>query len=983
MDLKIASAVVWSARGHRLRAGSAGASADQGRCAPVRRPTLAVWQVFGALAAVLHLIAAGASAVERQRDRVDDNFFESKVRPVLAEHCYKCHSAQAKAPKGGLRLDSLEGMKEGGDTGPAVVPGDVEASLLVKAVKYNDDVLRMPPKGRLPSESIDALAQWIKDGAAGPHGLGGSFAHKSAGIDFDSASSHWAYQPVKRPAIPTVRNRDWARTPVDSFMMARLDLAELTPSPPADRRTLIRRAYYDLIGLPPTAAEVGSFESDRSPEAFERVVDRLLASPHYGERWGRHWLDVARYADTKDGVLMFGDDRVRPYAYTYRDYVIHALNLDLGFDRFVHEQLAADVVAPKEEPWRLAAMGFLTLGRGFDNNIYDQIDDRIDTVTRGFLGLTVACARCHDHKYDAIPTADYYALYGVFASSEPPLELPLIGRPDERRLPGDAEKQAAKKRDELRGFLDGQFKLLSDEARQRTPDYLVRAGTMRPDPLETAIYYLSLAPEDLRPQIVARWRRYLDGRARLNDPVFGPWHDLMAVAEPDFAASASAIIGRWISRPSGTQPGQLNSLVAELLRRSTIHTKADVARAYGELIRRVGEESRSSLHSAGPGLMDRERLQIRAILAGQESPAYFPKSQTYYYMSRSEKDGFGAKLTELDRMAVKSPSDPPRAMVLLDAEELNDPRIFVRGNPAQPGERVPRQFLRVLAGPGRRPFSHGSGRLDLADAITSPANPLTSRVIVNRVWMHHFGEPMVSSPSDFGTRSTAPSHPDLLDYLAARLMEDGWSLKSLHRSIMLSATYQQSSLDRPACRQTDPENHLLWRFPRHRLDLEAMRDTLLFVSGRLDLKMGGRPVDVAGDPRNGRRTVYGMVDRQSLPAVFRAFDFASPDQSAERRPRTTVPQQALFSMNSPFVIEQAEALAARLSVAGAATPEAGITALYLAALGRAPIPAEVEAGRQFLISRATSPGAPGASRLSRNEQLSQVLLMTNELLFVD
>jgi hypothetical protein len=932
------------------------------------------------------VLLVGPAAVVRaggQSDRAGDDFFESRIRPVLAEHCYKCHSANAKALKGGLRLDSLQGMKRGGDTGPAVVPGDLEASLLIKAVKYDDDVLRMPPAGRLPTASIDALTKWIRDGAVAPHDVEAARARKAPGVDSDSARTHWAYQPVKRPEIPVVRDQRWLRTPVDSFILTRLEGAGLTPSPLADRRTLLRRAYYDLIGLPPTAAAVASFERDPSADAFAQVVDRLLASPHYGERWGRHWLDVARYADTKDGVLMFGDDRVRPYAYTYRDYVIRAFNLDMGFDEFVHEQLAADAVAPKDQPWRLAAMGFLTLGKGFDNNIYDQIDDRIDTVTRGFLGLTVACARCHDHKYDAIPTADYYSLYGVFASSEPPLELPLIGRPDEKRPASDSDRQAAKKRSELREFLDGQYKLLATAARERTPDYLVHAATTAPDPLETAIFFLSLAPEDLRPQIVARWRRYLAQHDRPDDPVFGPWHDLMALAERDFAAATSDFIARWTGRPVGTKSGQLNPLVAEMLLRRPIHSKADVARAYGDLIKQIDEQARNAAHSAGSGSTSDAWRQIHAILADHESPAYFPKSQTYYYMSRGEKDGFGGKLTELDRMAVKAPHDPPRAMVLLDAEELVDPRVFIRGNPAQPGDRVPRQFLRALAGPARQPFAHGSGRLDLARAITAPGNPLTGRVIANRVWMHHFGEPLVSTPSDFGTRSTAPSHPALLDYLAMQLQESGWSLKALHRAIMLSATYQQASFDRPACRQADPENRLFWRYPRRRLDLEAMRDTLLAVSGRLESRMFGRPTDVAGDSRNGRRTVYGMVDRQSLPAVFRAFDFASPDQSAERRSRTTVPQQALFSMNSPFVIEQARALAACPAVAASQAPAARIAALYRAALGRAPLLWELDAGTRFLTAAGSSRGTAGGSRLSPCEQLAQVLLMTNEFMFVE
>ncbi len=325
------------------------------------------------------------------------DFFESKVRPVLVEHCFECHSAGAKAVKGGLRLDSLDAMKKGGDNGPAVVPGDVDASLLAQAVRYTDEQMQMPPKGKLPDATIAALEGWIRRGAAMPHGVepkaaGASSLKRPPGLDFEAARSHWSYQPIRTPAVPEVAHKEWPRSPVDRFILARLEAAGLTPSPPADRRTLLRRVTFDLIGLPPTAAEIEAFANDRDPAAYERVVDRLLASPHYGERWGRHWLDVARYANTKDGVLMFGDDRVRPYSYTYRDYVIRAFNEDLGFDQFVQDQLAADVLAPRDRPWRLAAMGLLTVGKGFDNNIHDQIDDRIDVVSRGFLGLTVACA---------------------------------------------------------------------------------------------------------------------------------------------------------------------------------------------------------------------------------------------------------------------------------------------------------------------------------------------------------------------------------------------------------------------------------------------------------------------------------------------------------------------------------------------------------------------------------------------------------------
>jgi hypothetical protein len=953
------------------------------RAAACGRSVRGRWWI--ALFAALVIGSVAPLGIAQAADPANADFFESRVRPVLVDHCYKCHSDRAQSVKGGLRLDNLALMRKGGDTGPAVVPGDPVASLLIQAVRYDDDGLKMPPKGKLDASQITALAEWVKRGAIVPETARASSSSPIApGQDFESARRHWAYQPIREPSVPAVRYPNGPGSPIDLFVLERLVSAGLSPARTADRRVLLRRVYFDLVGLPPTSGELAQFENDDAPDAFERVVDRLLASPRYGERWGRHWLDVARYADTKDGVLMFGDDRVRPFAYTYRDYVIRAFNQDLGFDQFVADQIAADVSAPRDQPWRLAAMGFLTLGRAFDNNVHDQIDDKIDTVSRGFLGLTVACARCHDHKYDAIPTADYYSLYGIFASSEAPMELPVIEPARGGGVIDDGEKQAESKRRELRQFLDAQYKLLSEAARQRTPDYLIRAGTMPPDPLETAIFFMSLAPEDLRPQVVARWRRYLKQRATPDDPVFGPWRDLMAVPESELAAKAPSIIDGWRSRPPGVASGQVNPLIAAAIGQALVRSREDVARVYGELIKRVDEEARSTAMSSATAQADAARRQIQAILSDRESPAYFPKSQTYYYMSRSEKDAFGGKLIELDRLAVKSASAPARAMVLFDSEELVEPRVFVRGNPSQPGDRVPRRFLKVLAGPDQRPFTNGSGRAELALAITSATNPLTARVLVNRVWMQHFGEPLVSTPSDFGTRGTPPSHPELLDYLAAGLVREGWSIKWLHRQIVLSSTYRQSSLDRPDCRRVDPENRLLWRFPRRRLDLEAMRDALLCVSGRLDSRMGGRPADVAGDPANGRRTVYGLVDRQSLPGVFRAFDFASPDQSAERRPRTTVPQQALFSMNAPFVIEQAKSVASRRDVMAAGSADERIGRLYQTILGRAPEPEELKAATRFLTPDKSAPAAATPeSQLSRFQQLAQVLFMTNEMLFVD
>lgn len=851
-------------------------------------------------------------------------------------------------------------------------------SLLVRAILQSGK-LKMPPEGKLSDSEIAALTRWVAEGLPWPDTNASISKARNQFAVTDADREHWSFRPVADPPLPAVRNEQWPRTSLDYFVLESIDAAGARPVEQADRRTLIRRAYFDVIGLPPTWDEVQAFVNDprSTGEAFAAIVERLLASPRYGERWGRHWLDVARFADTKDGVLMYGDDRIRPFAYTYRDYVIRAFNDDTPFDRFIHEQLAADLIEPKVEPWRLAAMGFLTLGRMFDNNVHDIIDDQIDTVSRGLLGLTVACARCHDHKYDPISTADYYSLYGVFASSEAPLELPLA---EFAVLPESAafEKEYTAKFKELRDFREEQFHSLTETARQRVGDYLVHVATTRPDPLETAIYFLSLAPEELRPPIVARWRRFLAQPNLADDAVFGPWHELLPANAEAGALDEQRVAAarrRWTALPSGTQSGQLNPLVHEALGQAALTSRADVARAYGGMIKRVYEESQSAIAGSPTGStprVDEAHQQLLDLVVGRESPLYFPKNQTRRYMSRQHTDQFGGKLKELDRLAVKSPHATARAMVLNDAESAYEPRIFVRGNPTQLGGRVPRQFLEIAAGPDRQPFGPGSGRLDLARAIADPRNPLTARVLVNRVWMHHFGEPLVSSPSDFGKRSTSPVHDDLLDHLATQFVRGGWSLKNLHRLILNSATWQQITShaeNRDASRLLAPL--------RQRLTFEAMRDTLLAVSGQLEQKSGGRPVDIT-TPDSRCRTVYGLVDRQSLPGMFRAFDFGSPDQTVERRPRTMTPQHTLFGLNSPFAIDQATALVTLPDVVAAAKPENRVTLLFRQVLQRDPTGEELAACQEFV--RASS---DPASALPRWEQLAQVLLCSNELMYVD
>jgi hypothetical protein len=803
----------------------------------------------------------------------------------------------------------------------------------------------------------------------------------------EEARNHWSYQPIKHPDPPKVRAADRIESPIDAFLLAKLQEKGLTFAAPADRRTLLRRVYYDLVGLPPSWEDIRAFEQDSSSGAFTNVVERLLSSPQYGECWGRHWLDAARYADTKDLVLAYGKDALRPYAYTYRDYVIRAFNEDLPFNLFVQDQLAADLVSPAVRRWRLAALGFLTLGRLFDNNPHDQIDDQIDTTTRGFLGLTVACARCHDHKYDAITQRDYYGLYGVFASTERPYDLPLLEDPEQ--VPGGVqfEQQLAKARKELDQHIDAEFAHLTENFRQRFGDYLYRAGTTEPDITETSQFALSLVPDDFRPTLMQRMRHWLQRRATPDDRVFGPWAQLMALPEEGFLTNAQDKLTQEMRATPGAKGStSFNPIVLAALGRAALTNKAAVAGTYSQVFKDVYDESKKPAAGSPNGGLTRDQAEIFQLITNSASPLAFPRRDTPDHMSRAEKDRYNTLVGSLDKVAVNWTNRPPaRAMVLTDLPEPYQPHIFKRGNPSRPTDAVPRGFVRVLSGDSPRVFDHGSGRLELAHAIIDPTNPLTARVFVNRVWMHHFGEPLVASTTDFGVRSTPPIHPQLLDWLASEFIHSGWSVKHLHRVMLYSSAYQQASSvstsEAQAAQSVDPENRLLAHSARRRLDFEAMRDSLLFISGRLDFTRGGPSIDLATDPLSRRRTVYSLINRQDLPGMFRAFDFAIPDQCAERRPRTTVPQQALFAMNSPFVMEQSRALTALPEITGSAEPEQRVEALFGRVLGRLPTEREVNSSIRF-VQNAERESIP-QNGLTAWEQLAQVLLMSNEAMFLD
>ncbi|MGV3661691.1 MAG: DUF1549 and DUF1553 domain-containing protein [Prosthecobacter sp.] len=693
------------------------------------------------------------------------------------------------------------------------------------------------------------------------------------------SAEHWAFQPLKAEKGGSI----------DEFIRRKLTENGLKPSPRAEDRTLVRRATFDLTGLPPDSAKTSS---------FPQLVDELLASPHYGEHWARHWLDVARYSDTK-GYVYAREEKTWVHAATYRDWVVRALNADMPYDRFVLLQLAADQLVPERSP-DLAAMGFLTLGRRFLGVTHDIIDDRIDVVTRGMLGLTAACARCHDHKFDPIPTRDYYALYGVFQSCAESVvpcatgqdkELAELQHKNREMLTKVREERMAMTRSQVRQHLEAQLEL------EQYPE---------------EVFSQLLEVDDLNPVIVRRWQAWLDEDARRPQPVLAEWH---------------ALCGK------GT---------AEELR-------ACAAR-YGALFAAVEKQWRALLETnpAATALPDEKTETLRRVLYGSHSPCHVPDehiANIELYFPAGVTVGLWKSQGEVDRFILRSNSAPAHATILTDRARPSTPRVFIRGNPLTKGDAVPRQFLSLFG--SQQPFAHGSGRLELARAIADPRNPLTARVMVNRIWQHHFGRGLVSTPSDFGKQGSLPSHPELLDWLAQRFIDSGWSIKAMHRLIMLSDTYQQSSgVQNAKAVQMDPDNRLLWCMNTHRLSFEEARDAWLLAAGRLNLRAGGRPASLFA-PDNTRRTLYTLVDRENVPAVMRTFDFANPDLSIPQRTETTVPQQALFGMNHPFIVQQARAMLHRENLASI-DPATRIRRIYAQLFQREPDAGEMAFALRFV-----------------------------------
>jgi hypothetical protein len=814
-------------------------------------------------------------------------FFETKIRPLLVENCLKCHGEEKQEEN--LRLDSRVAALAGGDRGPAVVPGKPDESLLIKAVNHLDD-LEMPPKKHLPREQITDLTLWIKSGAAWPDDGKPTSAIRRPGLKItDKDRAHWSFQPVKRPPVPAVKNSGWVANPIDAFVLAKLEAKGLEPNPPAEKRELVRRLYYDLTGLPPTPAEVEAFVADKTPRAYEALVDRLLFSPQYGEKWARHWLDLVRYAESNS----YERDDPKPHAWRYRDYVIRSLNDDKTFDRFLREQLAGDEM-PDPDDDGLIATGYYRLGiwddEPSDKDLarFDGLDDIVATTAQVFLGLTVDCARCHDHKIDPIPQKDYYRLLSFFAgvnhyrNNGPTDELPLSGNSagtQDRELAG---REMEQKRTDLKESIAA----LEDRFR----------------------------------------REYRSGKQ--------PDHPSPLVGE------GPGVRGQ--SNPTDVAPDDITKLI-----------QSDGERILGkaEFVRYQNLQGRL------------EALKSEFVAAGS-----------------------ALGVTE-------SGPVPPDTFVLL------------RGNPQNHGDKVEPAFLEVLGGakpviPTSPPGAKSSGRrLALADWLASPQNPLTPRVIVNRIWQYHFGRGIVRSPNNFGTQGDRPTHPEVLDWLAAEFMNNGWRMKPLHRLIVTSNAYRMSSRGRPEALAADPTNELFWRFDMRRLTAEEIRDSILATSGTLNLKMYGPSVYpeipkevLAGQSRPGlgwghsspdeqsRRSIYAHVKRSLLVPILESFDLPETDRSSPVRFSTTQPTQALGMLNSGFLNQQAALFAARLRKEAGNDTTAQVRLALNLATARPPDEKEISRGVKLIERLKNQDGASDDAAL---RYFCLMVLNLNEFLYLD
>jgi mono/diheme cytochrome c family protein len=888
-------------------------------------------------------------------------FFETKVRPILANNCYSCHTNSALS---GLRLDSLDAMKRGGKRGAAIIPGDPENSLVIQALRHTaGDGLKMPMGNKLKDADIEILAAWIKAGAVWPKSdISVVAANKDAGYVIPpERRNFWSFQPLKSPAAPDVKDKVWAKTPIDRFVLARLEQEGLKPVKAASKRDLLRRATLDLTGLPPTFEEISAFEKDASPDAFVKVVDRLLASPQYGERWGRIWLDVARFGEDDYRSLEPGANKGRhdyPNAYMYRDWVIQAFNDDMPYDQFVRAQIAGDLMDESVRFKMMPATGFFGLGPWyFDNGAVevtraDERHDRVDVVTRGFLGLTVACARCHDHKYDPIPQKDYYAIAGVFYNTiyhEYP-QVPKSVRDKYKALEDDLERKQKISRDMQTRLASQLAQSLAFETQKYLEAVYDIAGPQKKE-MARVVEDRKLDFEQLD-----RWVKYMEKPTALYS-YKKAWQEMMK--RPNSTAAQATRLAQQFQ----------DKLIEVMLARNEIDEEneiiADKALPTTKKKKRANKPNEFITNDdfcPGCGLqlktLPEEQTNFytevfqRELDAGDDpmDPGARQKPGVLTFTGWGLEKRIGGEAAamlalmrkEIEEAQKKIQPYFPFIHGVTEAESPLNIQLAMRGDPYNLGDEVPRHFLSVLSEGDPKPFTAGSGRMELADAIL--AQPLAMRVIVNRIWKAHFGSGVVDTPSNFGMAGERPTNPELLEYLAYEFAHNGLSIKKLHREIMLSSVYQLSTSMNEAAYEKDSGNRLYWRANSKRLDAEQIRDSILAVAGNLDKALGG-PSE-ALTPSFLRRTVYGKVGRYKLDEYLQLFDFPSPAISAEKRFTTTVPLQRLFLMNSDFVQIEAEELAKR--VANEANNRARVRKLYQLVYGREAAEGEIAVALEYL-----------------------------------
>ena len=924
-------------------------------------------------------------------------FFESQVRPLLVKHCYECHSEEADKQKGGLWLDRKAGWETGGDGGPALVPGNPDASLLIQSIRYGDENLQMPPKSKMTTEEIAVLEQWVAMGAPDPRDTAIAAGVRKGEIDYAAARQEWAFRPVVKAAEPPIAAKDWPVDPVDSFVLAKLEEKQLLPAPVAEPAALLRRLHYDLTGLPPTAEETQAYVSDPSREVFVRIVDELLARPAFGEKWGRHWLDVARYADSNGG------DRNYTFyqAWRYRNHVIDAFNRDQSYHEFVREQIAGDLM-PSDDPAttrrRLIASTFLALGpkmlteRDKEKLWLDTVDEQVDTMGRAFLGLTLGCARCHDHKFDPVSQEDYFALAGIFRSTEI-----VTGTRNgcvnvaswiERPLPGpngvDPELAKQVERLELAMRLVVEKSYMKKAGGKMTADNLPLAGVVydESDAEVVGVWPSSnLSPNRfgshyLRDDMEGKGKKRVIFRGSL--PESGLYEVRVAYSAGENRAEKVPIVVKGRAGKQTVSLDQTQTPSVAGLFEPIGQFDFEKGGECSVTIETTGTEGRYVLVDAVQFIsvrdLEREQEQLNAATGGQSDPLF----------RMSEGD---LKKT-LDKLIAEL-KDKDVAMAPRDAKEPADIHLRIRGETGQLGPVVARGFPKLLSNQETQIAPGASGRRELADWLTGEAGGLLDRVYVNRVWGHLFHRGLVESVDNFGRLGSGTTHPELLDWLAATFREEGGSTKQLVRRLVLSRTYGLGANPDKTLVNADPENELFGRHSRRRLTAEEIRDSVLFFSGRLDRRPGGATASAIGIDldaplsyeKDAKRTVYLPVARNNPSGELALFDGANPDLVTGRRNDTTVPTQALYLLNSEFLLKEAKAVAKSAMKPGA-LPGIEVDQLYRTLLGRAPEPVERE--RALGLIADLSGGGEAVSQVEEAVgHLAHLLMASTEFLYLE